>query len=216
MRHSRVSRALVALAAGGALLLACARFTENDATVEPSPGGADAAALPHDAKDAEPASDGSDQDATPALAPRLPNGDFEAAGGLCGPGWTAYGGVTFERVSLARSGASACRVCNLTAGTTKGIHTFVPADGGATRASAWFRSDPDGGSVAKAWIFLYALYADGGGVPTPQSAQSLVSDEWSSVTVQYPASEGVTELRLHLDSGEVGCLLFDDVTVEPP
>ncbi len=163
-----------------------------------------------------PRDGGSSADVAPPFASRLENGDFEAPGGGCGPGWMAYGGATFERATTALSGSSACKVCNVTSGGTRGIHTFLRADGGATRATAWFRSAPDGGNVATAWIFLYALYADGGGNPTPRAGQSPVGDEWRSVTAQYPPSGEVTELRLHVETGEPGCLLFDDVTVEPP
>lgn len=93
----------------------------------------------------------------------------------------------------------------------------MPSDGGATRATAWFRAAPDGGNVGSAWVSLYALFPDEGGVPTPRSAQAPVAnDEWRSVTTEYPASPDVTAFRLHIEAGDVGCLLFDDVTVDSP
>lgn len=164
--------------------------------------------------------DGSDGD-TGSNTSILPNGDFETAGGGCGPHW--YEDFGYSRIDDRPHGGSfACRVCR----KDESIPYFgidSPEDlapdaraGDTFRARAWIRRSGPGVSAVELHLRLYA--------PNDESALQNVSasaeatDEWTLLETTLTLEHDVGGGRLNVYLSSLGapldaCFDIDDVEV---
>jgi hypothetical protein len=149
-----------------------------------------------------------------------PSGTFE--GPTCDP-WSGYQG-TVEKVTDARTGTGACRIC--TSPTTTDYFTADDkGQGGAAtvgasyRAEAWVRTAPGKAVPGASSLFLRSFSTAGGqftSLELENSPKKPLTDTWmkleATLTITKPG--GTLNIFVGADTNPGACMLLDDVYLE--
>jgi hypothetical protein len=195
-----------------ALAAACSNASYGE---DPRDGGSDAGTTSMDAALADSAPSAADA-ISDAEAPLVPNGGFEDPGGACGATWELVN-ASAVKATPARTGASACKVCNVSNESYFGLRVEPEprARAGGWTFEAYYRAVPDAVSAPEAHpAFAWKSSApDGGGSENPIA--QMPADYAPVQIVKQLGDDAVGDLEIRVAAaGPSGsCFLVDDVTL---
>lgn len=159
-----------------------------------------------------------DADAPTGPPNLVQNPGFEDPGEECGPPWSIFRS-TLTRVSTARTGANACRVCkgsstepDFTINYSGSLDPSAKV-GDRYRASAWVRLAS--GAISVAQIHL-RVWNGSSGHSIGVSAPAMLDNTWKLVQVEGTVDEAPTRMDIYILSfgaSTTDCFLVDDVSV---
>lgn len=148
---------------------------------------------------------------------RIPGGDFEGNLAACGANFELIGASAVQ-ATPARSGATACKVCN-TSGRAgyygMRVNPEPQASAGGWTLEAWFRSVDSVLAPSQVQLSLEYGGVDGGTLTITPTAQPTPTYQPLQVVKRLGAAAGTQfEIRIGASGNTSSCFLVDDVSLD--
>lgn len=146
--------------------------------------------------------------------PLISNGGFEDPGGACGPTWELINANAVKAMP-ARSGANACKVCNIAGAGYFGLRVNPAPNGGpgGWTFEAYFRNAVDGVAADEAHLDFGWTTPDGGRTESPIAPLTGAYQPLQVVKQLGDDVSGVLGVQVAATGATGSCFLVDDVTL---